>query len=1757
MELTRSQKFIRDNKRVLGCGMDYYNPDTSYMPFEDWDKKRLHFLLIFPTPSAVKAVSSTAAAILDYTITHCPDVYIDFAYVPDATDMKLYDKNDMPYAIGLNSHLDASHFELVGFSISVLCEVIGMATIMNSFSRCDKPIPLTWTERKDAILGTYPVIYCGGITAACGDIMYGPLGDGRQAFPDFTYLGDCCKLNVISNRFLQAIDNGEVIRTKEDREYNGSKHYPAKFEATFTEKFKVITHQDFINCLLDMMWIYHPQGYEVKFNDKTQIISNKKINKYCQPYVTPCYPHVMEEDLGIGRTIIPASGDNAGVSQTQVSEGCSASGACSFCSEGNYCLPKGTLVKSTEGLMPIDELKVGDKVVLLDKQLSVLDTVVVGEKPTITFELSNHQKIKVANTHLILTIENGHVLYKRAFNLKDGDFIAYERSESFGSNKTDKAYLVGAVIGDGHFYPEQNLVKVYSPNHEVEEMKLNLGWMSCSRHSNSIMRFSKQTKELTKELLDLGLTHETSVSKRIPKFFFNADKETVSSLLRGMFDTDGTIKLDSKKRATVSYSTVSEKLRDDLVALLSMFGIRATVYEDFSKAHYKSTGEWIKYSHGWEVTIFGNENIKRFKEIGFGLLSKQEKLEESVEAAFEVDYVPTFEKRVNDWYHQNKDFNRQVRKCNDSLRKVVNGWTNMHWLSKRHFQKSFDFLSEDLKKDYAEASQYEFVQITSVEEGPEEMMYDINVEGDHAYSLCGWVSHNTGGWVEKTKCQILKEIWESKKYSAAWKYKPFSFNSNYLTDYKGMLAEFLKVYPKVTFLNMRMEELGRDLDAIKMMKLVGNNRMSAPMEGISPRIQNNMLNKCLSELSLFNFMDDMVHMRLTDIKVGAIFTAYEEDEDFQWICDFVDKFKARAAEENGNFPFRLKACATKDAITPIEGVGLVRQDELMPNLRVHGYRVKTIIASQPQGVSNVVRITLSNGVELKVTPNHKVLTTFWPKKELKESWYTEAKELVPGQRVFCKMNTQAFGDYQKLGNVTIDEKVGKLLGWYMGDGWASNGYQVGKWRFGCCFNADEIDIYHELWEIAESIGFSVKDFPYQDDVKHIRMWRAYNKELCQLIIDEFNHGAHGKKVSSLILKSPKSVQVQFLRYWFTADGTVVSYKNSKKYNSRVSLCSVNKQVLLDCQAMLLNLGILSNVRGFQTKCQTGQFYTYQLEIRSCSVSDFKDVVGFEGVKQDKIFIGNRRGSHCLKSGGVFTVTVKSVEEVLDEETFGIEVEGHSYLTYGVMSHNTPLVHYNLTPCEYLERKSAKKSMLGEHWLTDEWYEKFREHNVFFKVNGFRYSTFIEQSLIDLGRLATPLVYKEIIQNNIGVYSLRSVATDGFVQGLKDLINPDYFFNDRDPEHYISLSHRIHIELLGSYVPRARRLVRLHQQGKLFENEPDIRCLKTYEGAKTKCQKFCIKKDPLKIYDDVEMDEEGNLHGEYEELYGCQRCNSNEERAGRLNRKIVCTKNSDDIIAVKRKPKVQKLRFVLKRNPEFEVLNPNNTAYTFITKFLQLSDNLLHEYHSMNVHSMFWESDPDEKYQVSGLQIVEVIWSNYVYDEVVSLIPEVNKMLKSTQVLSVKRIMMEEKIKLTDYNVCRFESSLPYEMFQNAIHTYKGEIKVKKDIAFEVVQDPTLKKPVIQQLGKVVGYFICPARYSPFYYLQGFLGVKKVSETKLAQSTDIQCMMVVRESKNTVCKNCGKESGTISLTTDKNFPFGVNCLTKALMSAEVKRMKEKN
>ena len=998
MSMTRTQEFIQKQKKKLVSGAAFFNPDTSMQPKSNYDKAKLKVLYIFPTPMSVKTVSSTAAALNDYVIEHCPDVFVDFAYIPENTDLKLYDEFKIPYAIGHITHLDPSHFDVIGFSISVLHEVVACPTMIKSFERCDKPIDLFWSQRKDKPIGEQPIIYAGGITAACGDIMFGQVGK-EQAFVDFLYLGACDKQDVLYKRLIQAKETGKVSRDPQD---NFKPGYELITPENFVSELSVSTNQEYIESLFDLNFIYQPQAYKVTYNKYGRITENIKINDKAQDFVEPFYPHELLPDLGIGRTIINASGDNCGTAQIQCSEGCSAGGQCSFCSEGCY----------------------------------------------------------------------------------------------------------------------------------------------------------------------------------------------------------------------------------------------------------------------------------------------------------------------------------------------------------------------------------------------------------------------TGGWVEKSREQILKELVETKKHNAAYKFKPFSFNMNYLTDYKGMLGEFVAKYPKVTFINMRMEELGRDPDALVMMKMIGSNRLSAPLEGMSPRIMNNLLNKCLSEESIDGAMSYCVHGKMTDVKIGGIFTCYEEDQDFQWMCDFFDKYNNKAKEEGGNFTGRLKF--------------------------------------------------------------------------------------------------------------------------------------------------------------------------------------------------------------------------------------------------------------------------------------------------------------------------------------------------------------------------TPLVHYALTTIEYLERRSAKNSFLGKRWLSDEWYEKFKEHNVHFKVNGFRYSTFIEQSIVDQGRRLTPLIYKHFVTEGVGVYSLRSVATDEFVEELKYMVDPYHkletltdeqkaeqekhlegYFGDRNPESYISPAHRIHIELMGSYIPRARRLLRAKQSGDIYSMEPDIRCLKTYDGAKVKCYHNCIKDEPLKMYFDVQLSE-GGLIGESYDLLGCERCQTPEQRRDRLARPTPQTLDAHGLGGIPRIPMAQKLRFVIRRNAEYDVLNPNNTAHTFIAKLLQLSDNLLDSYHSIVNHNMFWQADPQIKYYTSGIQIVDTYWQKNVLDEVRSLLDKLNDNLESVQVMSVQEILRDEKLKIDDINVFYFKSQLPYAQFESAMHYYDGRIKVYGGMGTaETIKDPKLTKPSIMTKGCVEGIFTLPLKYNPVEYMSGLLSsIKKTSADQVVATTEFNCLMTLRETA-AVCKKCGNEHAFVSINTGAPIPLGETCLKNALLTMRVK------
>jgi len=90
-------------------------------------------------------------------------------------------------------------------------------------------------------------------------------------------------------------------------------------------------------------------------------------------------------------------------------------------------------------------------------------------------------------------------------------------------------------------------------------------------------------------------------NKHIPAFVFNLDLEKIASFLRGYFSGDGSLYLNQRGVPTVEATTYSKRLANDLIYLLSYFGISS---KNYGKGKFR-------------ICFAGSENMNKFTTIGF------------------------------------------------------------------------------------------------------------------------------------------------------------------------------------------------------------------------------------------------------------------------------------------------------------------------------------------------------------------------------------------------------------------------------------------------------------------------------------------------------------------------------------------------------------------------------------------------------------------------------------------------------------------------------------------------------------------------------------------------------------------------------------------------------------------------------------------------------------------------------------------------------------------------------------------------------------------------------------------------------------------------------------------------------------------------------------------------------------------------------------------------------------------------------------
>ena len=270
-------------------------------------------------------------------------------------------------------------------------------------------------------------------------------------------------------------------------------------------------------------------------------------------------------------------------------------------------LPNDSLIPTPNGWRKVGDIKVGDYLFGQDgKPTKVLNVFPQGEKQVWEVHFKDGRAVPCCEDHLweyynarVLTgkplVESTKEIYRKAnkFGFKCFNGMGYRYSIRTNNpvSYPEKAlypnpYVMGALLGNGCFrlykangheilyYSSENeempnrIASILGENITVKKVKKNYSYyFKDENHALWVIDILKNYPELW---------NLKSRDKFIPKDYLESSIEQRFSLLQGLLDTDGCIE---KNKGTISYSTTSEKLRDNLIELCRSLGMSVTFYE--------------------------------------------------------------------------------------------------------------------------------------------------------------------------------------------------------------------------------------------------------------------------------------------------------------------------------------------------------------------------------------------------------------------------------------------------------------------------------------------------------------------------------------------------------------------------------------------------------------------------------------------------------------------------------------------------------------------------------------------------------------------------------------------------------------------------------------------------------------------------------------------------------------------------------------------------------------------------------------------------------------------------------------------------------------------------------------------------------------------------------------------------------------------------------------------------------------------------
>jgi len=287
--------------------------------------------------------------------------------------------------------------------------------------------------------------------------------------------------------------------------------------------------------------------------------------------------------------------------------------------------------------------------------------------------------------------------------------------------------------------------------------------------------------------------------------------------------------------------------------------------------------------------------------------------------------------------------------------------------------------------------------------------------------------------------------------------------------------------------------------------------------------------------------------------------------------------------------------------------------------------------------NRMLRITLRSGREIKLTPEHPLLTV---------AGWIPAKDIPAGGRIATPRKIRTFGD------APMKENEIKILAYLIAEGHTANSYVI--------FSNMDSDICDDFFESVMEFDSGLK---ISEHGKHgcYRISKSGKRsganglggaaagtsargraKPTSLKVWLEGSGAYGrlskeKTIPDCVFRLPAHQLALFLNRLFSCDGSIYKRKATHGGYWEASYSTSSERLARQMQHLLLRFEILSRLRRKKTKCNGKEFDTFELVIMSGNVLKLVDSIGFFGRKRktQERFLGE--AANILRKSNVDTI----------------------------------------------------------------------------------------------------------------------------------------------------------------------------------------------------------------------------------------------------------------------------------------------------------------------------------------------------------------------------------------------------------------------------------------------------------------------------------------------------------------------------------------